>query len=159
MHAPAATSAAEKNSTFCGNHPRKPDLLVGMYATANCASYATVTAEDQSQAKTSTASSSWMDSQADKGVEAHPSQANIESPTTQPTDEDGPKAKRRRTKADNTGGKGVKNRQQSEGNEPNKKKTRRDWGKDIIEISDTIFWMNEPPKHSPTAQGKSSMAT
>ena len=47
MHAPAATSAAEKNSTCCGNHPRKPDLLVGMYATANCASYATVTAEEK----------------------------------------------------------------------------------------------------------------
>ena len=81
---------------------------------------------NQSQAKTSTASSSWMDSQADKGMEAQPSQANIESPTTQPTDEDGPKAKRRRKKTDNTGGKGVKNRQHSEGNEPNKKKTRRD---------------------------------
>ena len=110
---------------------------------------------NHSQAKTSTASSSWMDSQADKRMEAQPSQANIESPTTQPTtDEDGPKAKRRRKKADNAGGKGVKNRQQSEGNGPNKKKTRRDWGKDIIEISDTGFWMNEPPKHSPTAQGK-----
>ena len=52
---------------------------------------------NHSQAKTSTASSSWMDSQADKRMEAQPSQANIESPTTQPTtDEDGPKAKRRR---------------------------------------------------------------